>query len=341
VLVVLAVRQLWWLAPAEATLGGPTMGTTWSLRLDARDRTRRDVGRARAAVVARLERVEALMSTWREDSELSRFNRHASLEPFPVSEETWAVLELARDVTARSGGAFDVTARPLVAAWGFGAGARAPGHGPDAAELSALRSRVGPDAIALDRERRTVRKRRPDVECDLSAVAKGFAVDEGVRALEALGWDAFLLEVGGEVAARGERPGGGPWRVGIERPDPAGRAVHTRVALHDRAMATSGDYRSFYEHEGRRLAHLIDPRTGRPIEHGLASVSVVHRRAALADAWATALAVLGPEAGPALAEREGLAAFFLVRVGPDAFASRATSAFHALPGPASPPSGEG
>lgn len=341
VLLVLAVRQLWWLAPAEPAIGGSIMGTTWSVRLDGRGRTRADVAAARTAVAERLARVDALMSTWKPDSELSRFNRHASGEPFPLSPETFEVLSLAREVGERTGGAFDVTVRPLVAAWGFGAGARAPGQGPDEAELAALRERVGVDLVELDDGRRTARKRRPDVECDLSAIAKGFAADEGARALESLGWRAFLVEVGGEVAARGERPGGGPWRVGIERPDPEVREVYVRVELRDRAMATSGDYRSFYEQDGRRLAHIIDPRDGRPVRHGLASVSVVHRRAVLADAWATALGVLGPEEGFALAEREGIAAYFLIRVGREAFESRSTRAFRALaaPAPGSPAGG--
>ncbi|MBW2236152.1 MAG: FAD:protein FMN transferase, partial [Deltaproteobacteria bacterium] len=188
VLLAFAVRQLWWLAAEESVIGGPTMGTTWSVRLDSRDRTREDLAQARAAIQASLARVDQLMSTW--------FNRHASTDPFPLSAETFQVLELARQVGERTDGAFDVTVKPLVAAWGFGAGARAPGHGPDATELAALRQRVGLDLLELDAAGGTVRKRRPDVECDLSAIAKGFAVDQVVRSLEALGWDAFLVEVG-------------------------------------------------------------------------------------------------------------------------------------------------
>jgi thiamine biosynthesis lipoprotein len=332
VLLAFAVRQLWWLAPEEAVIGGPTMGTTWSVRLDSRGRTREDLVQAQAVIERSLAQVNRLMSTWQEESELSRFNRHASTEPFGVSAETFQVLELALQVGERSGGAFDVTVKPLVAAWGFGAGARAPGQGPDAAELAALRGRVGLDLLELDASKSTLRKRRPDVECDLSAIAKGFAVDQVVQALEALGWGAFLVEVGGEVGARGERPAGGPWRVGIERPDSLARAVHARVELFDQAMATSGDYRNFYEQDGKRLAHIIDPRSGRPVQHVLASVSVVHRRAVLADAWATALSVLGPEAGFALAEREGLAGYFLVRRQDGSLESRATRAYLALPG---------
>ena len=224
-------------------------------------------------------------------------------------------------------GGDEIAVGPLVAAWGFGAGARAPGHGPAGAELAALRERIGFGLLEIDLSAGTARKQHPQLVCDLSAIAKGFAVDEVAHALSQLGWTDFLVEVGGEVRAAGERPEGGAWRVGIERPDEASRAVQGVVVLRDAAMATSGDYRSFYEVEGRRLSHLVDPRTGRPITHQLASVSVVHPEAILADAWATALAVLGPEAGLARAEAEGIEAYFLVRADGDAFVARRTPGF--------------
>jgi thiamine biosynthesis lipoprotein len=337
ILLVLAVRQLWCLAPARSVLGGSTMGTTWSVVLDAQGRGRADPDAARAAIEERLAFVDRLMSTWNAESELSRFNRHASAEPFRLSPETLGVLAVAQEISGRTHGAFDVTVRPLVAAWGFGAGAWAPGHGPDPAELAAIRERVGYRLLELDPFAGAARKRRPDVECDLSAIAKGFAVDEVARALSDLGWTDFLVEVGGEVRARGNRPQGGPWQVGIERPDSEGRVAQAVVALADLAMATSGDYRSFYEDGGRRLSHIIDPRSGRPVAHTLASVSVVHAEAVRADAWATALAVLGPQEGFLLAEAEGIGAVFLVRAAGGSFEARSTRAFPALHEPRSAP----
>lgn len=316
--------------PAQVALSGPTMGTTWSVSLAGRARPPGDVATTRAAIEERLETVNRLMSTWDPDSELSRFNRHASTDPFPLSSETLAVLGIAQEVSERTGGAFDATVAPLVAAWGFGARAGGRMDGPSAGELAQIRRRVGFRLLELDPVAGTVRKRQPDLECDLSAIAKGFAVDEVARALEALGWTDFLVEVGGEVRARGQRPGGGSWRVGIERPDAKGRSVQAVVALADRAMATSGDYRSFREQGGERRAHIVDPRSGRPVGHRLASVSVVHRDAVRADAWATALAVLGPEEGFALAEAEALAAYFVLRTEAGAFQIRSTRAFPAL-----------
>jgi len=172
----------------------------------------------RAAIEARLASVEGRMSTWRADSELSRLNGHASTEPFALSRETLEVLGLARDVSEASGGGFDVTARPLVALWGFGAGARAPGEAPTPEEIAAARARVGYRLLDLDPAAGTARKAQTDLECDLSAIAKGYGVDEVVSALEGLGWTDLFVEVGGEVSVRGQRPGGGAWRVGIEKP---------------------------------------------------------------------------------------------------------------------------
>jgi thiamine biosynthesis lipoprotein len=331
-LVGLAVYQLWYTLPERVQLTGPTMGTTWSVVLRGEGRTRNDLTEARAAIVSALDRVNALMSTWDPASELSRLNDHAGSEPFPLSPQTLEVLALAREVSERTGGAFDVTVGPLVAAWGFGADARVPGEGPDPAELAGLRARVGYRQLAIDLDGGTVTKGRPDLQCDLSAIAKGYGVDEVARALDARGWTDYLVEVGGEVRARGERPGGGPWRVGIERPDEASRVVQGVVAIADRAMATSGDYRNFYEIDGERRSHIVDPRTGRPVTHRVASVSVIHERAVEADAWATALTVLGPQEGLALAEAEGLAVYFLVRTAPEHFEAVASSRFPPLLG---------
>ncbi len=326
-----ALRR-WWstresAAPAQVDLSGRALGTTWSVVLNPTGHTAPDPEPVHDAIEAQLATVDRLMSTWRPDSEVSRFNEHRSLAPFPLSPATLSVLRLARQVSEATDGAFDVTVGPLVAAWGFGARGRAPGGGPDPAEIRRLREQVGFRLVDLAPARGVARKRHPEVACDLSGVAKGFVVDEIARALGDLGWSDFLVEVGGEVRVSGQRAGGESWRVGIERPDPSGRVVHAIVSLEDLAMATSGDYRSFYRDGDRIRSHIVDPRSGHPVEHGLASVSVVHREAALADAWATALLVLGPERGFARAEADGLGAYFIVRTGDATFASRATSTF--------------
>ncbi len=313
--------------PEEVRLEGASMGTSWSVVLRAPDLRRARIREARQAVRKALDDVDHAMSTWDPDSEISRLNAHRSDRPFPLSAPTLRVLSVAQQVAARSGGAFDVTVRPLVALWGFGAGARVPGDAPSEAELVAARAVVGYAKLKLDLDAGVARKRVFGLEVDLSALAKGYGVDRAAEALWALGFRNFLVEVGGELVARGERSGGGPWRVAVERPESEGRAIHGVVGLQNQAMATSGDYRSFYEAGGERRTHIIDPRTAAPIRHGLASVSVVHREAVWADAWATALSVLGPEEGPGVARREGLGAYFISR-GPDGrYRTVATSGF--------------
>ena len=246
------------------------------------------------------------MSNWRQDSELSRFNRSAADVDFVASSATIEVFRIARHVSERSGGAFDVTVGPLVRAWGFGPGTdpTAAPDPPQAAELEAMRAFTGWDGIEIADG--VLRKRDARLECDLSAVAKGWGVDRVSGALAELGFADHLVELGGEVRASGTKPGDRPWRIAIERPDPASRDALEILDLRDVAIATSGDYRNYYERDGQRISHTIDPRRGRPVRHTLASVTVAHSSTAWADAWATALNVLGPEEGPALARAEGL-----------------------------------
>jgi thiamine biosynthesis lipoprotein len=315
---------------AVREFSGPTMGTSYSVKLVAPPLTPDARARIAAAIRDRLAVVDRLMSTWNPDSELSRFNRHGDLSPFRVSPPTLEVFRIARSVSVLSSGALDVTAGPLIAAWGFGAGAssREP---PSAAELARLSPRVGWQRVRIDPASSSLVKTHPETTCDLSAVAKGYAVDLVGRELAALGYADFLVEVGGELKARGHNARGEPWRVAIESPDARGGAGIARtVRLRDQAVATSGDYRDFHERDGVRISHIIDPRSGRPIEHGLASVSVVDDAAARADGLATALMVLGPEKGWELAVREGLAAYFMVRDVDGTLTARATPGFEAL-----------
>ncbi len=304
---------------------GLTMGTTYSVQLVADPLAGY---RLRDTVQALLDSVDHLMSTYDSTSELSRFNRHSATTSFPVSRQTLEVLAVARSVSERSGGAFDVTVAPLVNAWGFGPSGK-PAVTPSEAELEDLADAVGYRLLTIDSAQGTLVKANPDLVVDLSAIAKGYAVDQVAAALESLGVASFLVEVGGEVKTRGRKNDGTAWSVGIELPDTDVRRAYRAVPLVDMAIATSGDYRNFYEVGGVRYAHIIDPRTRRPARHAGASVSVLHADAVVADAWATALSVLGPEEGFALAQQERLAALFLVRSG-DGFATRETSRFQQI-----------
>lgn len=331
VLFGLAVHRLWWVDVEPrpyVELRGHTMGTTWSAKLATAELGDAARSMLLREIEAELERVNALMSTWREDSELSRFNAHASTEPFPVSPETLEVFEIAQATSRESGGAFDVTVGPLVGAWGFGATDRLP-EPPTEAERTALTARVGFEKLVVDAEASTLQKRHPQLECDLSAVAKGYGVDQLAALLEKKGHRDHLVEIGGELRAMGTRLDGRAWRVGIERPDALTRTSQQIIVLRDQALATSGDYRDFYVVDGQRISHTIDPRKGAPIDHRLASVSVLHEEAAWADALATALNVLGPEEGFRFAQERNLAALLLVREGDGQFRDLPTAAWEA------------
>ena len=283
------------------------MGTSYSVTLPSGAAGK---GAISEAVRQALDRVDALMSTYRSDSEVSRFNRHESAEPLPVSAETYTVLAAAQELSSTTRGAFDITVGPLVDVWGFGP--EEVSALPSEETLLGLVQRTGWQKLALDPDGTSVRKAVPQLRIDLSAIAKGYAVDLVAEALEQLGFRHYLVEVGGELRAAGYRADGTPWRVGVERPDSRGRGVHRILQVSDTAVATSGNYRNFRESEGRRFGHVLDPRTGRPTENQVISATVLHPSAMRADALATALLVLGEVEGMDLAKREDLAVLLLV-----------------------------
>lgn len=286
--------------PPEAPPGGAgrrqwtgrTMGTTWCVDGFVCG----DAEEMQGAIEAELEKLVRQMSHWREDSDLSRFNRAAAGEWVALPEEFFEVLQCALHVARKSGGAFDPALGAVVEAWGFGPLGR-PGPLP--------KERASWEAIALRVKTREARQ-PGGAALDLSAIAKGYAVDCVARLLERRGVGSFLVEIGGELRGRGIKDNRQPWWVGVE-------GLEVVVALHEISIATSGDYRRFFERDGVRYSHTMDPRTGAPVPNGVASVSVIHESTMAADAYSTALAVLGVEAGLQLADRLRLAAVFLVR----------------------------
>lgn len=315
---------------SQVHFAGATMGSNFNVKIAGAAFPPEREAAARAAVEAAFENVVARMSTHEAGSELSRFNRHDSTVPFALSQDTLKVLALARTVSEDTGGAFDVTVAPLVDAWGFGPSRHTTV--PTVQRVRALQPSVGYRQIAVDRSAGTATKGMPSVAADLSGIAKGHAVDVAAAELERLGHTDFMVEAGGEVRTRGTNAAGRPWQIGIERPDAVPQRAHFIAPLSGQSMATSGDYRIFYEQDGRRYSHEIDPSTGAPARHALASVSVVAADCAYADAMATALYVLGPDRGYALATDRGIAAYFIVRDDNGSFTSRATAAFAALGG---------
>ena len=307
------------------------MGTTYIVTVVAR-LSESELSRLRARVHEALDDVDTKMSTYSDQSEVSRFNRSMVTEWFPISSDTLRVFLHAQAVGRLSGGAFDVTVAPLVDAWGFGPAGR-PAALPTDREIAELLADVGSAAFELDDETSSARKTRPGTRIDLSALAKGYGVDQVVDLLAGERVEGYLVEVGGEVRARGHNENGRPWRVGIERPADGPSSILRVVELEDMALATSGDYRNYFEHQGRRYSHTIDPRTGYPVDHGLASVSVVDELCVRADALATALEVLGPEDGFALATARGWAALLVTRGDDGSLSEQATPQFFSLLAP--------
>lgn len=295
------------------TLSGPTMGTSWSLKLVAQG----DLPALAGDLQSLLNRVVAQMSNWEADSDISRFNRLPASRWQALPPDFFRVLRRGLEIAAASGGAFDPTAGALVDLWGFGP-APTRLEPPDADAIADAIGHAGHHRMEIDVHAR--RARQPGgLALDLSGIAKGYAVDLLADHLRERGHRHFLVEVGGELVGEGVMPDGQPWWVDLEAPPALVSTIPTaRVALHGLAVATSGDYRRYFDHAGRRYAHSIDPRTGWPIANGVASVSVIHGRCMDADAWATALTVLGLEEGLALATEHGLAARFMTNEGGEA-----------------------
>jgi thiamine biosynthesis lipoprotein len=294
-------------------LGGSIFGTTWSATYQgAPHDLSSDVVRAK------IERTFALvnrsMNHYDPESLISTFNRLPPNEPIEVDWDFTYVLTAALTLGEATGGAYDVSVSALSDLWGFGPDG--PTRLPTQGDIDATLSQVGASQLEWQPETRTLAKRVSNLKLDFSSLAKGYAVDLAADALDELGLEHYMLEVGGEVRVRGQSPRGGDWRIAVERPDPTARgSVQTALSVSDTGIATSGDYRNFFESEGRRYSHLIDPQSGYPIQHDVVSVTVVHGSAMMADAWATALIVLGSEEAMALAEQRRLAVYLLKRSG--------------------------
>lgn len=311
----------------QLELSGSTMGTTYSVKVPLpaealpKDRLRRDIR-------VRLDGIEKLASTYLVTSELSAFNKARSTNWHPVSAEFCRAIAATLAISEKTDGAFDITVGPLVNLWGFGPDAMVF-QPPSQSSIDAALARVGYTNLEADCSRPAIRKHRADLYVDLSGWAKGYAADELAAILERHALTDYLVEIGGELRLRGHNAEHRKWRVAIEQPDEARRGVQTILHVTDTAVATSGDYRNFFEHEGKRYSHTIDPRDGRPVVHELAAVTVIAASAANADAMATALLVLGPDVGRARAEELDLAALFLVR-GRDGVQQRTTTRFDAI-----------
>jgi len=300
------------------------MGTTFSVKVIAPPADL-DLASLQQDIQEALDAVNQSMSTYLDDSELSQFNMSDSTDWIEVSAELCHAVEAAQIVSQFTDGAFDITVGPLVSLWGFGPSESVTTPPSDEQVTMALRD-TGHTKLHTDCGKPALRKDAPGLNIDLSAFAKGHAVDLVADLLDERALSDYLVEIGGELRLRGLNAKNDNWAIAIETPERAARSVQTVINLTNTGMATSGDYRNYFEHDGNHYSHTIDPRTGRPITHNGASVTVVADTAAFADAAATALLVMGPDAGLALAEQESIAAYFLLRLG-SKFEERMSSLF--------------
>ncbi len=303
------------------------MGTSFSIKISSySDHIPKK--QLKLQIDAVLDGINQGMSTYQEDSEISRFNQSSSIDWQQSSADLISVLVEANKISRLTQGAFDVTVGPLVNLWGFGPDPRIL-KAPEKNKIKQALNQIGYKKLLIDKELPKIKKTIPDLYLDLSALAKGYAVDEVAELLEKHGFLNYLIEIGGELRLRGKNINGNHWRIGIEKPVVNGRFIQKVLPVTDISMATSGDYRNYFEDDGVRFSHTIDPRTGRPITHKLASVTVFSDSAMEADALATAMMVLGPAEGFDFAELHKIAAYFIIKKDDD-FKEQSTSAFKNL-----------
>lgn len=306
-------------------INGFTMGTTYSISIvqDSGENTY-PFDELKFKIDSVLAEVNNKMSTYKKDSELSIFNESSDTSWYPISKDLFNVIYQAKKISQMTQNAYDISVGPIVNLWGFGPEAR-PSKIPSEKEILSRREYVGLSKYLLDKQNKKIRKIHKKLYIDLSSIAKGFGVDEVGRLLASLKFTNFMVEVGGEVFVKGLNNSSEKWNIGISTPDETS-SIQKVVSISDQALATSGDYRNYFEDNGVRYSHTIDARTGKPITHNLASVSVIHNNCMLADGIATALNVIGATEGMKIAKENNLAVFFIVKDG-NSFKEIMTSEF--------------
>ncbi len=304
-------------------ISGRTMGTGYQIQLVGQA-SEQQLQLVREKTEKRLNAIDRKMSTYRQDSEISRFNSAPVDVWFDVSSEMVELVSQADELYRLSKGAFDVGVGSLVNLWGFGSEGRMEAPPANSAIRLALQN-SGVQHLKFRTRPPALYKAKP-LYLDLSAIAKGYAVDQLASLLNRNGWSRWLVEIGGEVRVQGSNGLNSPWRIGVERPSERSLSVQRLIRLSDGALATSGNYRNFFFYRGVRYSHMIDPRSGWPVSHNLASVTVLDKSAARADGLATLLYIMGPQEGLELAEDHNLAALFILQEG-EAYVEYPTSAF--------------
>lgn len=319
-------------APSSATpptvLEGKTMGTVWRVSVINVEPEQKET--LRQKIQTQLDADDQLLSTWKPDSALMRFNHSQSTTPWPVNEAMADIVTEALRVGNKTNGAMDITVGPLVNLWGFGPD-KQPVSTPDDAQIADARARTGLQHLSVISQagQQYLQKDIADLFVDLSTVGEGYAADHLARLMEQEGLSRYLVSVGGALVSRGMNGEGKPWRVAIQKPTDRENAVQAIVDINGHGISTSGSYRNYYELDGKRISHVIDPHSGRPITHQLVSVTVIAPSALEADSWDTGLMVLGPEQAKEVVREQGLAVYMIVKEG-DAFKTWMSPQFSAF-----------
>lgn len=318
--------------PEIVTLSGKTMGTTYHIKYIDNGSVTQNKDQAHAGIEAILKDVNAKMSTYDPNSELSRFNQsQITGQPIEISKDLATVMQEAIRLNQVTQGALDVTVGPVVNLWGFGPEKR-PERQPSAEQLAERKAWIGLDKLKFSQsaDHFYLEKTIPQLYIDLSSIAKGFGVDQVAEYLEHIQVADYMVEIGGEIRTKGKNPEGKNWQIAIEKPTFDGsRAVEQVIGLDNMAMATSGNYRIYFEQDGQRFAHEIDPKTGMPIQHHLASITVLHPSSMTADGLSTGLFVLGEQKALEIAEQQGLAVFLIIKTA-EGYDVKMSSKFTAL-----------
>lgn len=313
---------------AVTVLEGKTMGTFWRVSVVGVDKFRAE--ELRTKVQTQLDGDDRLLSTWKNDSALMRFNQSRSTTPWPVNEAMADIVTESLHIGRKTQGAMDITVGPLVNLWGFGPD-KQPVSTPTQAQIDAAKARTGLDKLTVINraDRQYLQKSIPDLYVDLSTVGEGYAADHLARLMTEEGISRYLVSVGGALVSRGMNADGQPWRVAIQKPTDRENAVQAIVDINGHGISTSGSYRNYYELDGKRISHVIDPQTGRPITHKLVSVTVIAPTALEADAWDTGLMVLGTEKAQQVVREQGLAVYMIMKEG-DGFTTWMSPQFRAF-----------
>ncbi len=291
--------------PAEAEVSGAAQGTTYHIKM-VLEGVPVKLEAVRQQVSATLAEIDAQMSNYRDDSEISRLNQQENANWLPASPEIIQLLTISQTVYERSNGCYDLTVKPLFDLWGF---SRHENRVPTDSEIKAVLPHIGMSLLEVDAANKRIRKKDPKLKIDLSAIAQGYSVGVVVRRLEALGINNYMVEIGGEMMVKGRKANGGHWRIAVQTPTPLTRDVQKIIDVRQEqgtAIMTAGTYQNFFEADGKTYSHIINPKTGRPVTHHLRSVTVMHADPAWADAWDTALLCVGEAEATRIVEAEQL-----------------------------------